>query len=62
MEDDPTEYERVLMRRDVQFRNGVVNAGILDQTFALKWVQTYIHLFGGDPTKVTICESITNAI
>ena len=35
-------------------RNGVVNAGILDQTFALKWVQTYIHLFGGDPTKVTI--------
>ncbi|KAK5168275.1 uncharacterized protein LTR77_006844 [Saxophila tyrrhenica] len=39
---------------DEVYRNGVVNAGILDQTFALKWVQTYIHLFGGDPTKVTI--------
>lgn len=39
---------------DEVFRNGVVNAGILDQTFALKWVQTYIHLFGGDSTRVTI--------
>ncbi|KAF2729424.1 carboxylesterase type B [Polyplosphaeria fusca] len=34
--------------------NGVANAGILDQTFALQWVQSYIELFGGDPTKVTI--------
>ena len=32
----------------------MVNAGILDQTFALKWVQTYISLFGGDSTRVTI--------
>ncbi|KAK3716386.1 hypothetical protein LTR37_006536 [Vermiconidia calcicola] len=39
---------------DEVFRRGAVNAGILDQTFALKWVQTYIHLFGGDPTQVTI--------
>ena len=30
------------------------NAGLLDQRFALKWVQKYIHLFGGDATKVTI--------
>lgn len=39
---------------DEVFRRGVVNAGLLDQTFALKWVQTYIHLFGGDSTRVTI--------
>lgn len=36
------------------YRQGVVNAGILDQNFALKWAQKYISLFGGDPTKVTI--------
>ncbi|KAL8698047.1 MAG: hypothetical protein Q9224_002031 [Gallowayella concinna] len=35
-------------------RRGVVNAGILDQTFALQWVQTYIHLFGGNASQVTI--------
>jgi hypothetical protein len=33
---------------------GVVNAGLLDQQFALTWVQKYISLFGGDATKVTI--------
>ncbi|KAL9106629.1 MAG: hypothetical protein Q9227_008349 [Pyrenula ochraceoflavens] len=35
-------------------RNGAVNGGLLDQNFALRWVQKYIHLFGGDPSRVTI--------
>lgn len=35
-------------------RYGVVNAGILDQYFAMQWVQAYILQFGGDPHNVTI--------
>ncbi|KAE9407595.1 alpha/beta-hydrolase [Gymnopus androsaceus JB14] len=34
--------------------NGDLNAGLLDQHFALRWVNTYISKFGGDPEKVTI--------
>ncbi|KNG46181.1 acetylcholinesterase precursor [Stemphylium lycopersici] len=39
---------------DEVVKKGVANAGLLDQFFALQWVQTYIGQFGGDPSAVTI--------
>ncbi|KAF7317243.1 COesterase domain-containing protein [Mycena chlorophos] len=33
---------------------GALNAGLLDQDFALRWIQAHITKFGGDPAKVTI--------
>ncbi|KAJ7282437.1 Alpha/Beta hydrolase protein [Mycena rebaudengoi] len=35
-------------------KNGALNIGLLDQDFALRWVNKYISKFGGDPAKVTI--------
>ncbi|KIJ61015.1 hypothetical protein HYDPIDRAFT_177203 [Hydnomerulius pinastri MD-312] len=35
-------------------KGGALNAGLLDQNYALQWVQSHINTFGGDPTKVTI--------
>lgn len=32
---------------------GDTHPGLMDQVAAAEWVQTYIHLFGGDPTRVT---------
>lgn len=37
-----------------QSEGGVSNLALLDQRFALEWVQKYIHLFGGDKSKVTV--------
>lgn len=34
--------------------DGVANAGLLDQRLAMNFVQKYIHLFGGDKSKVTV--------
>ena len=35
-------------------QKGVLNVGLLDQQFALKWVNDHIDKFGGNASQVTI--------
>ncbi|KAG7095880.1 hypothetical protein E1B28_006569 [Marasmius oreades] len=35
-------------------KNGDLNVGLLDQSFALRWVRAHISKFGGDPEQVTL--------
>lgn len=37
-----------------QEEGGISNAALYDQRLAIEWVKTNIHLFGGDPNRITL--------
>lgn len=37
-----------------QQEGGISNAALYDQRLAIEWVKTNIHLFGGDPNRITL--------
>ena len=45
----------------MQAGGGVANAVLFDQLTALRWVKKYIHLFGGDPNRVTMAGASAGA-
>ncbi|KAF8592927.1 hypothetical protein BDV93DRAFT_397386, partial [Ceratobasidium sp. AG-I] len=36
---------------NLSYRAGALNLGLFDRAYPIQWVQKYINLFGGDPTK-----------
>ncbi|SJK98687.1 uncharacterized protein ARMOST_01956 [Armillaria ostoyae] len=41
---------------------GLSNIGLRDQRFVMRWIQSYISTFGGDPTRVTLWGESAGAI